>query len=189
MDRQSAFSENEQKKHRKLYFLSAAVLVLTLSGCVSTTEITAETVSPEATVTATEEPTAEETATAEPTTDPDSEENKGYFVLSGAGQVIDMNKDLDDAVRRAENSQLIRLSGNILELSFNLGQLQSLEAPTSVADQWKEAMTKLEEEIDSISDVLASFVADEASLSEMLDAIENVRSRVNALTPILDSVE
>lgn len=168
--------------------ITTLLLIGALSGCVATVDEVTDTVAPQETLVASEEPTIEETATEEPI-DPDSADNKTYFVVSGAGQVIDMNKDLDDAVRRAENSQLIRLSGNILELSFNLGQLQSLDAPSAVASDWQEAMGKLESSIDSISDVLSDFIADEASLSEMLEAIESVRARVNALTSILERVE
>lgn len=168
--------------------IATLLLIGNLAGCVETVDEVTDTVAPEETLIASEEPTTEETATEEPF-DPDSADNKTYFVISGTGQVIDMNKDLDDAVTRAENSQLIRLSGNILELSFNLGQLQSLDAPSVVASDWQEAMGKLESSIDSISDVLSDFIADEASLSEMLEAIESVRARVNALTSILERVE
>jgi hypothetical protein len=144
---------------------------------------------PEESVVATEEPSPTESASEEVVVDPDSQENKAYFVLSSTGQILDMNKDLDDAVRRAENSQLIRLSGNILELTFNLGQLKALDAPTAVAADWQDALLKLEASLDSISEVLSAFISDEATLSEMLNEIEGVRSLTNDLIPIVERVD
>jgi hypothetical protein len=108
--------------------------------------------------------------------------------LSGLGQVDDMNKDLDDMLRRAENAQLIRLSGNYLELSFNLGQLQALTPPTTIADDWSSGIAKLEGSLDTMSEVLSSFISDEATLGDMIVSIEEVRARVNALVGIINKI-
>ncbi len=168
---------------------SVLLAIAALSGCVQTSETVEVGPVPEESVVATEEPSPTESASEEVVVDPDSQENKAYFVLSSTGQILDMNKDLDDAVRRAENSQLIRLSGNILELTFNLGQLKALDAPTAVAADWQDALLKLEASLDSISEVLSAFISDEATLSEMLNEIEGVRSLTNDLIPIVERVD
>lgn len=178
------------RKHCR--FDKSAIVLLALaalSGCVQSTGTEEVRSVPEESVVATEEPSPTESAIEEVVVDPDSQENKAYFVLSSTGQILDMNKDLDDAVRRAENSQLIRLSGNILELTFNLGQLKALDAPTAVATDWQDALLKLEASLDSISGVLSAFLSDEATLSEMLNEIERVRSLTNDLIPIVERVE
>lgn len=178
------------RKHRR--FDKSAIVLLALavlSGCVQSTGTEEVRPVPEESVVTTEEPSPTESAIEEVVVDPDSQENKAYFVLSSTGQILDMNKDLDDAVRRAENSQLIRLSGNILELTFNLGQLKALDAPTAVATDWQDALLKLEASLDSISGVLSAFLSDEATLSEMLNEIERIRSLTNDLIPIVERVE
>lgn len=178
-------------RKRRRFDRSALVLLVlaVLSGCVQSTGTMEVGSVPEESVVATEEPSPTETANEDVPVDPDSQENKAYFVLSSTGQILDMNKDLDDATRRAENSQLIRLSGNILELTFNLGQLKALDAPTAVATDWRDALLKLEASLDSISAVLSAFVSDEATLSEMLNEIETVRSLTNDLIPIVERVD
>lgn len=139
------------------------------------------------TVTLSEEPQEEETD--EPaTSNVDSPEAIALFTLSASGQVADMNKDLDDMVNRAVNEQLIRLSGNYLELSFNVGQLQSLTPPSAASAGWVGAMANLESSLDSMSAVLGDYVAGVATLDQMLASIEDVRAKANAVGVVATSV-
>lgn len=138
-------------------------------------------------VTPSEEPQVAETE--EPTSSGvDSPEAVTLFVLSASGQIADMNKDLDDMVKRASNEQLIRLSGNYLELSFNLGQLESLTPPTSASAKWSDAMVDLESSLDRMSTVLGGYVDGTASLDQMLASIEDVRAKANAIGAVAASV-
>jgi hypothetical protein len=124
-----------------------------------------------------------------PLSNPDSEESIEYFSYSARGQFIDLNKDLDDADRRANADQKIRLLGNILELSFNLGQLEALDPPTKIAEAWKAGLSKLENEIDSASDVAADFTAGDASTSQVIGALEKVRTQVASLSKLVSKVK
>lgn len=145
-------------------------------------------------------PTPTETASAEPSpspsvsedagplSDPDSEESIAYFIYSSTGQFKDMNKDLDDAVGRANNDQTIRLLGNILELTFNLGQLKALDAPTAVAKSWSNGLVKLEASIDAASDIATDFSSGQASLSEILGSLESVRGKINGLKKVVSNL-
>lgn len=144
---------------------------------------------PTQTMTAEESPSPDSSDEAGPLSDPDSEESIDYFIYSSKGQFKDMDKDLNDAVGRANNDQTIRLLGNILELSFNLGQLKALDAPTTVAKSWSDGLAKLEATIDAASDAATDFSSGQASLSEMLGSIEQVRSKVGALAKVVSKLQ
>lgn len=134
-------------------------------------------------------PTPIASETESPLSDPNSEESLAYFAFSSTGQFIDMDKDIDDGIRRAEADQRIRLLGNILELSFNLGQLESLDAPTVVAESWTAGIQKLEASIDAASDMGTAFSAREASSTQVVNALEKVRSQINALAKVVAKVK
>ena len=163
--------------------------------------------------TSSQEPVAEETASTTPTetpspeqtpspeasesvaaetsapVDPDSADNVAYFVLSSIGNLKDLNKDVNDAVKRAEADESFRLLGNILEFSFNFGQLQSLTAPTQVSEKWLSGMAKLEKKIDASSDAAAEFLSGTVSTSQMVSALEKVRTQLNTLADLVGTVE
>ncbi len=191
----------EKKPLYKRTWFVVVVILLVLSGVGNAiggsepeeTETTRQTAAPSETpaeVAAIEEsPSASPEATDSPLSDPDSEESIAYFAYSSTGQFKDMDKDLDDAVKRANNDQTIRLMGNMLELTFNFGQLEALDAPTSVAKAWATGMGKLETSIDNASDIAGDYSTGQASLSEMLGSIEQVRAKVNALAKVVSSLK
>lgn len=164
-----------------------------------------ETVTPTPTATAT--PTPTETPTEEesesnsdtdtsspspsptPTQDPDSDDNVAFFLISSNGQFRDLNKDIRDAVKRAEADQSFRLLGNVLEFSFNLGQLRSLDPPTAIAEDWVSVLAKLDKAIEKSSDAAADFVTGGASTSQMIGALNKVQNQVDNLQRIADKVE
>jgi hypothetical protein len=191
----------EKKPLYKRTWFVVVVILLVLSGVGNAiggsepevTETTQQTSTPSETpaeaAAIEESPSASPEATDSPLSDPDSEESIAYFAYSSTGQFKDMDKDLDDAVKRANNDQTIRLMGNMLELTFNFGQLEALDAPTSVAKAWATGMAKLETSIDTASDIAGDFSSGQASLSEMLGSIEQVRAKVNALAKVVSNLK
>lgn len=141
---------------------------------------------------ATETPSPSPSNSADPSvaqtaasSDADSASNKSYFVSSAKGDLADLEKDIDDALKRAKNDQKIRLMGNILEFSFNLGQLQALDAPTAVKNKWEKALVALDKAITVSSDTAADLVAGDATTSTMTSALNKVQSKVDALYAIV----
>lgn len=181
--------------YKRTWFIIVAVLLLlggigNALGGSSTDEPTAsieQEPAPSGESTLEESPTPEPTVSDSPLSDPNSVESIEYFQISTAGQVKDLNKDIDDAIGRAEADQTIRLLGNILELTFNLGQLRALDAPTDLVESWNAGLAKLESAIDVASDASTDFAADEATASQVVAALEKVRARVSALAKVAAS--
>jgi hypothetical protein len=121
-----------------------------------------------------------------PTQDPDSDDNVAYFLISSNGQFRDLDKDIRDAGKRAEADQSFRLLGNILEFSFNLGQLRSLDPPTVIADDWVAGLTKLDKAIEKSSDAAADFITGGVTTSQMFGALNKVQAQVDNLRRIAD---
>ena len=132
-----------------------------------------------------------ETASPSPTPseDPDSAENITYFLLSSNGQFRDLDKDIKDARKRAEADETIRLLGNILEFSFNLGQLRSLDPPSAIADGWIEGIDKLDLSITKSSDAASGFITGSVSTSQMLKILNGVQTRVDNLRKITATLD
>lgn len=162
----------------------------------STTETATATPTATPTPTATEGESATDSETESstaspsptPTQDPDSTDNVSYFILSSNGQFRDLDKDIKDARKRAEADQSFRLLGNILEFSFNLGQLESLDPPTAVADDWVSGLAKLDKAISKSSDAAADFVTGGVTTSQMLSALNKVQTQVDNLRRIVDGL-
>jgi hypothetical protein len=104
------------------------------------------------TSTPTPTPTESESESSEPSTelsmDPDSADNISYFISSSTGQFRGLDKDVSDAIGRAKNDQNSRLPGNALDFSFSYGQLNPLDAPAVVAEQWADGMAALDASIE-----------------------------------------
>lgn len=132
--------------------------------------------------------TAVATAAAQAIPDADSVDAVAAFKASATGDLADLDKDLNDMVERASNAQLIRLTGNLLELSFNLGQLQALTPPSAVAASWNTGVVELEASISSASDATSQFVTGGIALDTMLSAIESVRTTVQNLSAIASGI-
>lgn len=123
-----------------------------------------------------------------PTVDPDSDDNVAYFLISSNGQFRDLDKDIRDAGKRAEADQSFRLLGNILEFSFNLGQLRSLDPPTAIADDWVAGLAKLDKAIEKSSDAAAEFITGSISTPQMLGTLKKVQIQVDNLRRIVDGL-
>jgi len=126
---------------------------------------------------------------AEPSKDPDSADNISYFIRSSTGQFRDLDKDVSDAIGRAENDQTIRLLGNVLEFSFNYGQLNALDAPTAIAEQWATGMAALDAAIELSSDGATDFIGGDITTSEMINLLYGVQSQVENLRLIVATLE
>ena len=156
--------------------------------------LAAPTVTVTATPTPTETPSASASSSASPspsssasptTSKADSASNKAYFTESAKGDLADLEKDISDAIKRTKADQKFRLMGNILEFSFNLGQLKALDAPSQVSTKWEKALTALETAISDSSDAASSFVAGDAKSGSVLNALSKVQSKVDSLYAIV----
>jgi hypothetical protein len=173
-------------------FVAFSILATALNGgsdeeSPSTSQQETSTPSPTPTPTESEAETSE--PSAEPSKDPDSTDNISYFIRSSTGQFRDLDKDVSDAIERAEKDQTIRLLGNILEFSFNYGQLNALDAPTAIAEQWAAGMTALDAAIELSSDGATDFVGGDITTSEMINLIYGVQSQVDNLRSIVATLE
>lgn len=111
---------------------------------------------PIATPTSTTEPVAESesptpipSVTAEPIVI-----DVAYFRSSAERDLTDFGKDLTDMDVTLDEGGYWRLLSNSLELSFNLGQLQSLDAPANIAAQWESGLEILGSHIVLIDDAV-----------------------------------
>jgi hypothetical protein len=161
----------------------------TETASIAPTQTPAPTPTPETTEEEPEADTETDSSSASPsptpTQDPGSDDNLAYFLISSNGQFRDLDKDIRDAGKRAEADQSFRLLGNVLEFSFNLGQLQSLDPPTSIAEDWVAGLAKLDKAIEKSSDVAADFITGGVSTSGMLNALGEVQNQVDNLRIIV----
>jgi hypothetical protein len=118
----------------------------------------------------------------------DSASNIAAFTSGGHGDLADMNKDLNDMVMRASNNQNIRLMGNTIELAFNIGQLETLTPPSTVAGSWVPQFAALSAAVTQVSDDAASYAAGTIGIDAMLASIESTRAQVAALDAIVSQI-
>jgi hypothetical protein len=173
-------------------FMAFAILATALNGggnenSASTTQ--QETATPTPSPTESESESESTEPSPEPSTDPDSEDNVSYFILSSTGDLLDIENDVNDAIGRAENDQTIRLLGNVLEFAFNYGQLNALDAPTVVADQWADGLAELDAAIELSSDGAVDFAAGDISTSEMINLLYGVQAQVENLRSLVRTLE
>lgn len=202
-DKQGRQLLDEPQSKKTQWIVSGAVVALVLiigsinAGNSGSSNPVAEEVSitepvktktPSATPTPTVTPTQSATPVAPAAPVEDSASNIAAFVSGGHGDIADMNKDLDDMVMRASNSQNIRLMGNALELSFNVGQLQSLTPPSAIAGSWAPQLAALEAAVTQVTDDASSYAAGLISLDAMLGSIEATRAQAAALDAIVSQV-
>lgn len=182
---------------RTWFIVLAAILLISAIGNANNggSEVASE---PQATVTVTATPesaasesatevaeTPEASATPEETVNVDSDFNVANFRTSAKGNIADLKKDLNDLKNRAEEGSLLRLLGNVLEISFNQGQLEALtDVPTKISKSWPTEVANLAAAVDALSDETSSFVAGDASLASLKKAI----SKVNGIADKLSSL-
>jgi hypothetical protein len=189
-------SKTKKPFYQRPWFIVLAVLVLisSISNAVDKNDNTAS--EPQATVTVTATPTPSETPIAEETqaevspspeetVNVDSDFNILNFKSSAQGNIDDLKKDLTDLRKRAEEGSLFRLLGNVLEISFNQGQLEALtDVPTKIARTWPAQMVKLATAIDALSDKTSAYVGGDASLSSLKDSINKVNGIADNLAAL-----
>jgi hypothetical protein len=114
-------------------------------------------------------------------------EDPNSFYRSAQGDLRDMIKDLNDMVQRANGRAIVRLLGNTMELSFNVGQLEATNAPQSIAARWKLGVTDLSGSVVSLTSSAGDFASSDISLAQMIEAIDKVRAKVHALEDLAAS--
>lgn len=188
-------SDAKKPFYKRPWFIVLAAIVLIGGIANATNNDNADTSEPQATVTVTatptatpsETPSAEETQaeispSPEETVKVDSDFNVANFKSRATGNIDDLKKDLSDLRKRAEEGSLFRLLGNVLEVSFNQGQLEALtDVPTKIAKTWPAQMVKLSAAVDALSDKTSAFVAGDANLSSLKDSINKVNGVADKL--------
>ncbi len=190
-------TKSKKPFYKRPWFIVVAVLVLISSIANAANKSDTTTSEPQATVTVTatptptaSEPAAEETqAEVSPspkeTVNVDSDFNIANFKSNAKNNLADLKKDLGDLKKRAEEGSVLRLLGNIIEISFNQGQLEALtDVPTKIAKTWPAEMAKLATEIDALSDKTSAYVGGDISLAKLKDAI----AKVNAIADNLSAL-
>lgn len=188
----------EAKKpfYKRPWFIVLAVIVLISSIANAANKDDSATPEPQETVTVTATPTPTETPSVEEsqaevspspeeTVNVDSDFNIANFKSSAINNIDDLKKDLTDLRKRAEEGSLFRLLGNVLEVSFNQGQLEALtDVPTKIAKTWPAQMLKLTAAVDALSDKTSAYVGGDASLSSLKDSINNVNGIADNLSAL-----
>ena len=169
--------------------ISFVVFIAIFSALSSNTESTTtdsssgtESVSPTPAVTTSPTSEATPTESATPTPDPMSPVE---FRVSALGDVADMRKDFSDFEGVLNDGGFLRLLGNILELEFNIGQLQSLTPPDEYSVKFTEKLSALELTVDALSDAVTS---SESSTSDTKVKLKKCRSALSSLETFLKSV-
>lgn len=78
------------------------------------------------------------------------------FTADADSQLDDVDKDLNDMIITLNEDGFWRLLSNYGELSFNLGQLQSLTPSPNVAEEWNAQLAQLEVTFDSVGDSIST---------------------------------
>lgn len=180
--------ETKGKKWRRR-IISFVVFIAIFSALSSNTESTTtdsssgtESVSPTPAVTTS--PTSEAIPTESASSAP-VPMSPVEFRVSALGDVADMRKDFSDFEGVLNDGGFLRLLGNILELEFNIGQLQSLTPPDEYSVKFTEKLSTLELTVDDLSDAVTS---SESSTSDTKAKLKKCRSALSSLETFLKSV-
>ena len=73
---------------------------------------------------------------------------------------------------------------NAVELNFNASQLRGHEAPASIAQDWADGLTQLEDDIDSIEGGITS-----RSSAKVQAGVDDARATVEALREVVARVD
>lgn len=197
-DKQGRRLSNEPTSKRTQWIVTAVVVGLLLiigsanknsepniNVSKSSTPVTTATVTPSATAAATSSTTPSASAAK---ADANSASAIAAFASSGHKNVADLKKDLDDMDMRATNSQLIRLTGNLVEVSWNYAQLSAITPPDSVSSSYAGSLATLKSKIDALSTATSSFTSQSITLAAEKNAIAAVRTAANNLDAIISKV-
>jgi hypothetical protein len=127
------------------------------------------------------EPTSTPTPTIAPAPVVDAVDSVAFRAQAGS-HLDDMNKDLDDIVVTVQEAGFWRLLSNSAELAFNLGQLEGLDVPESVASTWPASLTALDAALDVLTDAVST-----QDGPTILAAVEGVRAQVEAARGVANS--
>lgn len=124
--------------------------------------------------------TPSESASATPSAAPMSPVE---FRVAALGDLRDMRKDVADLKSVLAEGGRARLITNTLELSFNLGQLQSLDPTDEILLKWSDYLKSLEESVDSFSDGLS-----EDSTSLIYKKLDVILAKISSAESYVKSV-
>ncbi|WP_206428264.1 DUF2510 domain-containing protein [Plantibacter sp. PA-3-X8] len=116
-------------------------------------------------------PTPVPTATVEPIAEPAAPAvvDVAAFQAGASKHTADIDKDLDDMVTTLAEGGTWRLISNTAEISFNLGQLESLDAPASIAAEWAPALVGLQTNLDTLTTAVSG--GDPATIQGAMDGV------------------
>lgn len=126
-------------------------------------------------------PTPTVAAAAPATPAPEPVVDVAGFKSDSYRDLDDFEKDLNDLIVTVDEGGFWRLLSNSAELSFNLGQMETHDAPLSVSGEWAAGLVTLDTAITSITDAIS---ADDPGTIKA--AIEAARGQVNVLRSVVD---
>lgn len=124
-----------------------------------------------------------ETPSAPPEPEVDDQDDSA-FVKVATRDLDDFEKDLDDLQTTLDEDGFWRLLSNAVELNFNASQLRGHEAPASIAQDWADGLTQLEDDIDSIEGGITS-----RSSTKVQAGVDDARATVEALREVVARVD
>jgi hypothetical protein len=130
----------------------------------------------------TNEPSASASASASPTPTPMSPTE---FRVSALGHISDMRKDFSDFESVLNKGGMLRMLGNLVELEFNIAQLEVLNPPDKYFDRFKEKLAALNVATDGLSDAVED---PESSVSKTRAQLGKCRSALSVLESYVKSV-
>lgn len=180
-------SKGKKAIRRIISFIVVMVVLSALGGNAETSTTSSPTVSksPTPAPTVSETPSTEATPieSTSPTPIPMSPVE---FRVSALGEVADMRKDFSDFEVVLGKGGLLRLMGNILEIEFNIGQLQALTPPDQYSVKFSEKLLALDVAVDGLSSAVTE---PESSTSNTRNWLSKSRSALNSLEAFLKSVD
>jgi len=125
----------------------------------------------------------EQTQSATPEPEVDTEDDSA-FVRVATRDLDDFSDDLDDLDITLDEDGFWRLLTNVVELNFNVSQLQQHEVPASIEDDWKDGLTQLEKDIDAIETGVTA-----GSDAKVRKAVADARDTVEGLSGVVSRVD
>jgi len=103
------------------------------------------------------------------------------FTASVQGNIADMRKDLSDLEIAIAENGMLRILGNITEISFNYAQIGARTAPTAIAESWNTEFATLGESVNKLTDR----VGNDGTSKQVTSALKEVRKNLDALEELL----
>lgn len=103
------------------------------------------------------------------------------FATSARGDLKDLNKDLNDLLDAIAKGSTFRLIMNGAELKFNIGQLEALDPPSSVASAWKQQFGVLEKSITAVLNAISN----DSSMSTLKSRINAAKRQITVVNGVV----